>query len=193
LFGEGTFVVITTASNELVAWLRRLIYNGLDCPKFAEGARRSAAMPRRSASIYGRQRAEIPDHSRAALVEIQPQRLNERFRYNVGWFGWWTSFGCIFRRSTFPMIVEDAKPIPTRRVLEAVLWISQVRNGVCCAKLSNYKTVHRRFQGLVPRWDFALVMAAAALQRSGQGYAKKAWIVDRHGLPLLVSTLCLDL
>jgi transposase len=39
------------------------------------------------------------------------------------------------------------KPIPTRQVLEAVLWFSTpVRNGTCCRNAPNYKTVHRRFE-----------------------------------------------
>ena len=42
----------------------------------------------------------------------------------------------------------NASRIPTRHVLEAVLWIlTQVRNGTMLPQsYPNYKTVHRRFQ-----------------------------------------------
>ena len=61
------------------------------------------------------------------------------------------------------------QPIPTRHVLEAVLWIlnTGAQWHMLLQTYPNYKTVHRRFQTLC-----MTIMA----------------IVDRHGLPLSVST-----
>ena len=60
----------------------------------------------------------------------------------------WECIGNIFRKSIFPTAVFRLKPIPTRRVLEAVLWI--LNTGAQWRMLPqsypNYKTVHRRFQ-----------------------------------------------
>ena len=112
------------------------------------------------------------------------------------------------------------KPIPARRVLEAVLWI--LTTGAQWHMLPqgypNYKTVHRRFQ----RWCRSAVLRnvltdlANALREQGRideresfidatfvpakgggaevGLTKRGkglkimGIVDRHGLPLAVST-----
>ena len=112
------------------------------------------------------------------------------------------------------------KPIPTRRVLEAVLWI--LNTGAQWHMLPqgypNYKTVHRRFQawcrndvlrrilvdlandlrerGVLDERecfiDATFVMAKGGgaeigLTKRGKGMKIMA-IVDRHGLPLSVST-----
>jgi transposase len=65
--------------------------------------------------------------------------------------------------------MDVRQPIPTRHVLEAVLWILNTGAQLHMLPQSypNYKTVHRRFQ----TW-WMTIMA----------------IVDRHGLPLSVST-----
>ena len=112
------------------------------------------------------------------------------------------------------------KPIPTRRVLEAVLWI--LNTGAQWHMLPqgypNYKTVHRRFQqwcqqevlrdvltdlantlreqgAIDEREAFIDAMFASAKgggeeigpTKRGKG-VKIMGIVDRHGLPLAVST-----
>src|SRR5690349_1142802 len=57
------------------------------------------------------------------------------------------AFGNIFRRSKFPGR-PGRKPIPTRHVLEAVLWIlnTGAQWHMLPQSYPNYKTVHRRFQ-----------------------------------------------
>src|SRR5213082_3430022 len=56
--------------------------------------------------------------------------------------------GIIFRKSISPMDGPGRKPIPTRCVFEAVLWI--LNTGALWHMLPqsypNYKSVHRRFQ-----------------------------------------------
>ena len=112
------------------------------------------------------------------------------------------------------------KPIPTRRVLEAVLWIlnTGAQWHMLPQSYPNYKTVHRRFQtwcsnevlrrvltdvanelrdkGVLDEEesfiDATFVMAKVAgseigLTKRGKGMKIMA-IVDRHGLPLSVST-----
>ena len=65
--------------------------------------------------------------------------------------------------------MDVRQPIPTRHVLEAVLWILNTGAQLHMLPQSypNYKTVHRRFQ----TWCMTIMA-----------------IVDRHGLPLSVST-----
>jgi transposase len=112
------------------------------------------------------------------------------------------------------------KPVPARRVLDAVLWI--LNTGAQWHMLPqcypNYKTVHRRFQQWCEREILRGVLAALANElrdrgeiderecfidatfasakgggsgigptRRGKG-VKILAIVDRHGLPLSVST-----
>jgi transposase len=117
------------------------------------------------------------------------------------------------------------KPIPTRHVLEAVLWIlnTGAQWHMLPQSYPNYKTVHRRFQTWcrdeVLRWvlmdvanelrergaldeeecfiDATFVMAKGGgaeigTTKRGKGLKIMA-IVDRHGLPLSVSTHAADL
>ena len=112
------------------------------------------------------------------------------------------------------------KPIPTRRVLEAVLWIlnTGAQWHMLPQSYPNYKTVHRRFQtwcsnevlrrvltdvanelrykGVLDEEEgfidatFALAKGGGAEigpNKRGKGMKIMA-IVDRHGLPLSVST-----
>lgn len=125
-----------------------------------------------------------------------------------------------FPEESFPADRPGRKPIPARRVLEAVLWIlnTGAQWHMLPQSYPNYKTVHRRFQ----QWCRDEVMRAAltdlantlreqdALDESecfidatfasakgggdqvaptkrGKGVKIMA-IVDRHGLPLAVST-----
>ena len=125
-----------------------------------------------------------------------------------------------FPEENVPDSRPGRKPIPTRRVLEAVLWI--LNTGAQWYMLPqgypNYKTVHRRFQQWcekdVPRQvltDLANALRdqdeidereafidatfasakgggdAIGPTRRGKGVKIMA-IVDRHGLPLSVST-----
>src|SRR6202043_3496521 len=79
------------------------------------------------------------------------------------------------------------KPVPSRRVLEAVLWIlnTGAQWHMLPQSYPNYKTVHRRFQA----WcrDETLRRAEIGPTKRGKGMKIMA-IVDRHGLPLSVST-----
>jgi transposase len=112
------------------------------------------------------------------------------------------------------------KPVPTRRVLEAVLWIlnTGAQWHMLPQSYPNYKTVHRRFQswchsevlrqvltdvanelrdkGVLDEEEsfidatFAMAKGGGAevgLTKRGKGMKIMA-IVDRHGLPLSVST-----
>ena len=103
------------------------------------------------------------------------------------------------------------KPIPTRDVLEAVLWIlnTGAQWHMLPQSYPNYKTVHRRFQSwccneilrrvltdigneLRDRGDATFVMAKGGgleigTTKRGKGM-KIMTIVDRHGLPLSVTT-----
>ena len=65
--------------------------------------------------------------------------------------------------------MDVRQPIPTRHVLEAVLWIlnTGAQWHMLLQSYPNYKTVHRRFQ----TWCMTIIAN-----------------VDRHGLPLSVST-----
>jgi hypothetical protein len=68
------------------------------------------------------------------------------------------------------------KPIPTRHVLEAVLWIlSRVRNGTCCRKA--IRTTKLFIDA------FKLGAATKFCAKRGKGMKIMA-IGDRHGLPL---------
>jgi transposase len=113
------------------------------------------------------------------------------------------------------------KPIPTRRVLEAVLWIlnTGAQWHMLPQSYPSYKTVHRRFQAWCHSEVLRQVLTDIANERrdkggtrrrrelhrrglcDGQGRrrgdrADQAWkrhenhgdSVDRHGLPLSVST-----
>jgi len=112
------------------------------------------------------------------------------------------------------------KPVPTRRVLEAVLWIlnTGAQWHMLPQSYPNYKTVHRRFQswchsevlrqvltdvanelrdrGVLDEEEsfidatFAMAKGGGAEvgpTKRGKGMKIMA-IVDRHGLPLSVST-----
>ncbi|MFO0203550.1 MAG: IS5 family transposase [Alphaproteobacteria bacterium] len=112
------------------------------------------------------------------------------------------------------------KPVPTRRVLEAVLWIlnTGAQWHMLPQSYPNYKTVHRRFQQWCDREVLRAVLTDLANElrergvidereafidatfasakgggaeigptRRGKGVKIMA-IVDRHGLPLSVST-----
>ena len=114
------------------------------------------------------------------------------------------------------------KPIPTRHVLEAVLWIlnTGAQWHMLPQSYPNYKTVHRRFQTWCRNEILRRVLTdvANALRENGaldeeecfidatfvvakgggseigptkRGKGMKIMaIVDRHGLPLSVSTSC---
>ena len=125
-----------------------------------------------------------------------------------------------FPEESFPADRPGRKPIPARRVLEAVLWIlnTGAQWHMLPQSYPNYKTVHRRFQ----QWCRDEVMRTAltdlanilreqdaldasecfidatfasakgggdqvAPTKRGKGVKIMA-IVDRHGLPLAVST-----
>ena len=128
-------------------------------------------------------------------------------------------------RNHFPEehIADDRpgrKPIPTRRVLEAVLWVlnTGAQWHMLPQSYPNYKTVHRRFQswchsdvlrqvltdvanelrdrGVLDQEEsfidatFAMAKGGGAEigpTKRGKGMKIMA-IVDRHGLPLSVST-----
>src|SRR5512143_2723394 len=104
------------------------------------------------------------------------------------------------------------KPISTRRVLEAVLWIlnTGAQWHMLPQSYPNYKTVHRRFQTWCRDEVLRRVLTDVANElresviaatvdmfigggveigqtRGGEGW-KIMGIVDRHGLPLSVST-----
>jgi transposase len=125
-----------------------------------------------------------------------------------------------FPEENIPAERPGRRPVPTRRVLEAVLWI--LNTGAQWHMLPqgypNYKTVHRRFQQWCEREILRGVLADLANElrdrgdlderecfidatfasakgggdeigptRRGKGVKIMA-IVDRHGLPLSVST-----
>src|SRR5262249_55602460 len=83
------------------------------------------------------------------------------------------------------------KPIPTRRVLEAALWI--LNTGAQWHMLPqgypNYKTVHRRFQQWCREETLRKVLTdlANALREEGEIDESECFL-DRQGLPLSVST-----
>src|SRR5438046_2325602 len=125
-----------------------------------------------------------------------------------------------FPEENVPDSRPGRKPIPTRRVLEAVLWI--LNTGAQWHMLPqgypNYKTVHRRFQQWCREEVLRKVLTdlANALREEGEQDASESFIeatlasakgggeeigptrrgkgvkimaiVDRHGLPLSVST-----
>jgi transposase len=125
-----------------------------------------------------------------------------------------------FPEENIPEGRPGRKPVPTRRVLEAVLWI--LNTGAQWHMLPqcypNYKTVHRRFQQWCEQEVLRAVLAdlANTLREQGEidesecfidascasakgggaeiGKTKRGKgvkimaIVDRHGLPLAVST-----
>lgn len=132
----------------------------------------------------------------------------------------WEKIRKHFPEENIPDGRPGRKPVPTRRVLEAVLWI--LNTGAQWHMLPqyypNYKTVHRRFQqwcrqevlrkvlcdlanelreqgGLDESECFVDAMFSSAKgggeeigpTKRGKG-VKIMGIVDRHGLPLAVST-----
>src|SRR5262249_238574 len=90
------------------------------------------------------------------------------------------------------------KPIPTRRVFEAVLWIlnTGAQWHMLPQSYPNYKSLHRRDKGALDEAecfiDATFVMAkggGAEIGPTKRGKGMKIMaIVDRHGLPLSVST-----
>jgi transposase len=125
-----------------------------------------------------------------------------------------------FPEENIPEGRPGRKPVPTRRVLEAVLWIlnTGAQWHMLPQSYPNYKTVHRRFQQWCEREVLRQVLADLANElrdrgvidereafidatfasakgggaqigatRRGKGVKIMA-IVDRHGLPLSVST-----
>ena len=125
-----------------------------------------------------------------------------------------------FPEENIPDGQPGRKPIPTRRVLEAVLWI--LNTGAQWHMLPqcfpNYKTVHRRFQnwcrsevlrnvltdlanthrdeGAIDESECFIDARFSSAKGGGEGIGptkrgkgvKIMGIVDRHGLPLAVST-----
>jgi transposase len=132
----------------------------------------------------------------------------------------WERIRMHFPEEHIPDSRPGRKPIPTRRVLEAVLWIlnTGAQWHMLPQSYPNYKTVHRRFQAwcrdeilrrvltdvaneLRDRGalneeecfiDATFVMAkggGAEIGATKRGKGMKIMaIVDRHGLPLSVST-----
>lgn len=125
-----------------------------------------------------------------------------------------------FPEENIPEGRPGRKPVPTRRVLEAVLWIlnTGAQWHMLPQSYPNYKTVHRRFQqwcaqqvlrevlkdlanglrerGVIDERE-AFIDATFASAKGGGGEigptkrgkgVKIMAIVDRHGLPLSVST-----
>jgi transposase len=125
-----------------------------------------------------------------------------------------------FPEENVPESRPGRKPVPTRRVLEAVLWIlnTGAQWHMLPQSYPNYKTVHRRFQQWCDREVLRAVLTDLANElrergvidereafidatfasakgggaeigptRRGKGVKIMA-IVDRHGLPLSVST-----
>ena len=125
-----------------------------------------------------------------------------------------------FPEENLPASRPGRKPIPTRKVLEAVLWIlnTGAQWHMLPQSYPNYKTVHRRFQqwcreevlrnvltdlanmlrdeGAIDERESFIDAAFASAKgggakigktRRGKG-VKIMGIVDRHGLPLAVTT-----
>ena len=132
----------------------------------------------------------------------------------------WERIRSYFPEEHIPDGRPGLKPIPTRRVLEAVLWIlnTGAQWHMLPQSYPNYKTVHRRFQfwchsevlrqsltdvanelrdkGVLDEEEsfidatFAMAKGGGAEigpTKRGKGMKIMA-IVDRHGLPLSVST-----
>jgi transposase len=111
-------------------------------------------------------------------------------------------------RKHFPEHIPDGrpgrKPIPTRRVLESVLWIlnTGAQWHMLPQSYPNYKTVHRRFQTWCRDEILRRMLTDVANELRDRGVLdeeecfidatskgmKIMAIVDRHGLPLSVST-----
>jgi len=132
----------------------------------------------------------------------------------------WERIRGYFPEENIPEGRPGRKPVPTRQVLEAVLWI--LNTGAQWRMLPqsypNYKTVHRRFQQWCERQVLrdVLTKLANALREQGDVDESECYIdatfasakgggadigktrrgkgvkilaiVDRHGLPLSVST-----
>jgi transposase len=132
----------------------------------------------------------------------------------------WDRMRAFFPEEHIPDGRPGRKPVPTRRVLEAVLWI--LNTGAQWHMLPqcypNYKTVHRRFQrwceqevlrdmlcalandlrehGAVEESECFVDAMFSSAKGGGDGIGptkrgkgvKIMGIVDRHGLPLAVST-----
>ena len=130
------------------------------------------------------------------------------------------AFGSNFPEENIPADRPGRRPVPTRQVLEAVLWI--LNTGAQWHTLPqcylNYKTVHRRFQQWCEREILRAILVDLANELRDRGEidesecfidaifasakgggaeigptqpgkgVKIMAIVDRHGLPLSVST-----
>ncbi len=125
-----------------------------------------------------------------------------------------------FPEENIPEGRPGRKPIPTRKVLEAVLWIlnTGAQWHMLPQSYPNYKTVHRRFQngcrdetlrnvltdlantlreeGGIDESEYFIDAMFSSAKGGGEGIGptkrgkgvKILGIVDRHGLPLSVST-----
>jgi Putative transposase of IS4/5 family (DUF4096) len=93
-----------------------------------------------------------------------------------------------FPEESVPDDRPGRKPVAARKVLDAILWIpTPAQWHMMPQYYPNYKTVRRRFQQWCANEVFrsALMSLTNALREQG---AKIMAIVDRHGLPLAVST-----
>jgi len=90
------------------------------------------------------------------------------------------------------MVVPDANPSrPVAFLKQSCGFSTRVRNGICCRKAIQLQNGTSALSGLVPR-DATFVMAkggGAEIGTTKRGKGMKIMaIVDRHGLPLSVST-----
>ena len=92
-------------------------------------------------------------------------------------------------RDRFPEehIADDRpgrKPIPTRRVLEAALWIlnTGAQWHMLPQSYPNYKTVHRRFQTWCRNETLRNVLTDVANELRGQRWAGRAGMLYRRDL-----------
>jgi len=132
----------------------------------------------------------------------------------------WERIREYFPEENIPEGRRGRKPVPTREVLEAVLWIlnTGAQWHMLPQSYPNYKTVHRRFQQWCERQILrdVLTKLANALREQGEIDESESYIdatfasakgggdeigktrrgkgvkilaiVDRQGMPLLVST-----
>jgi len=132
----------------------------------------------------------------------------------------WERIRSYFPEENIPEGRAGRKPVPTRAVLEAVLWIlnTGAQWHMLPQSYPNYKTVHRRFQQWCERQVLrdVLTKLANALREQGEIDESESYIdatfasakgggeqigptrrgkgvkimaiVDRHGMPLSVST-----
>jgi transposase len=92
-------------------------------------------------------------------------------------------------RDRFPEehIADDRpgrKPIPTRRVLEAALWIlnTGAQSHMLPQSYPNYKTVHRRFQTWCRNETLRNVFDGCRQRAAGQRWAGRAGMLYRRDL-----------